>query len=194
MTKKTDKPKADELVVVGLDLDNKPRGGRFEGIDDRVVNVALDLGLGAVISGSPEFAEAAKKLPPGRLYASGKAFIPNVKDSLLTELMAILRKPGDSSQAYKLENRPTKADGAQPAVRCKSPITSGLPRSWDEIDVGHLILAHESYEDGWWEAICIKREDDILTLRYRDAPKLPVFIRHVTTVALINPGPLADKS
>jgi hypothetical protein len=34
----------------------------------------------------------------------------------------------------------------------------------------------------------IKREDDILTLRYRDAPKLPTFIRHVTTVALVNPG------
>ena len=39
----------------------------------------------------------------------------------------------------------------------------------------------------------IKREDDILTLRYRDAPKLPTFIRHVTTVALVNPGPLAER-
>jgi hypothetical protein len=42
---------------------------------------------------------------------------------------------------------------------------------------------------GWWEAIVIGREDAILTLRYRDFPKLPKFERHVSTVALINPGP-----
>lgn len=194
---KSEKPKVEPLFVLGLDLDDKPRGGRFERVDDRVVNVALDLGLSAVVMSSPEFAEAAQKLPPARLYTTGKAFIPNIREALLTELMAILRKPGDVSQAYRLENRPTKGGSAEadpPAVRCKSPITSGLPRTWDEIDVGHLVLAHEGYEDGWWEAICIKREDDILTLRYRDAPKLPIFVRHVTTVALINPGPLADKT
>jgi hypothetical protein len=194
---KPDRSKAEgELFVIGYDLDNKPRGGRFEGVDDRVANAAFDMGLTAVVSSSPKFAAAAKKLPAGRLYTSGKSFIPNIKESLLTELVAILREPGDTSQAYRLENRPTKKDGedGSTGVRCKSPVTSGLPRSWDEIDVGHLVLAHEGYEDGWWEAICVKREDDILTLRYRDAPKLPVFIRHITTVALINPGPLADKT
>jgi hypothetical protein len=75
-----------------------------------------------------------------------------------------------------------------------SPITSGLPRSWEAIDVGHMVLAHESPVDGWWEAVVIKREDDILTLRYRDAPKLPTFIRHLSTVALVNPGLIAEQS
>jgi len=194
MTKKTDKPKPEPLFVLGVDLDGKPRGGRFDNIDDRVVSVALDLGLAAVVKASAEFAQVAQKLPAGRLYASGKAFIPAIKEALLTELMTILRKPGDASEAYRLENRPTKKDGGPPAVQCKSPITSGLPRSWQEIDVGHMVLAHEGYEDGWWEAIVVKREDDILTLRYRDAPKLPTFVRHLNTVALVNPGPLADKA
>jgi hypothetical protein len=45
MTKRTDKPKAEPLFVLGLDLDNKPRGGRFDKVDDRIVSVALDLGL-----------------------------------------------------------------------------------------------------------------------------------------------------
>lgn len=194
MTKKPDKPKSEPLFVLGLDLDNKARGGRFDSVDDRVVNAALDLGLAAVIKASPEFGQHATKLPAGRLYASGKAFIPAIKEALLTELMTILRKPGDASEAYRLENRPTKKDGGMPAVQCKSPITSGLPRSWQEIDVGHMVLAHEGYEDGWWEAVVVKREDDILTLRYRDAPKLPTFVRHLNTVALVNPGPLADKT
>jgi hypothetical protein len=191
---KQERPKVEgELFVIGYDLDNKPRGGRFEGVDDRIASAAFDMGLTAVITSSPKFAAAAQKLPPGRRYRSGKTFIPNIKESLLADLAAILREPGDDSEAYRLETRPTKKDSEGEAVRCKSPVTSGLPRSWDEIDIGHLVLAHESYEDGWWEAICIKREEDILTLRYRDAPKLPVFVRHVTTVALINPGPLADK-
>jgi hypothetical protein len=195
MTKKPDKLKPEPLFVLGLDLDDKPRGGRFDKVDDRIVNAALDLGLAAVISASAEFAEAGQKLPVGRLYASGKSFIPAIKETLLTELMTILRKPGDGSQSYRLENRPTKkSDGEEPAVRCRSPITSGLPRTWEEVNVGHLVLAHESYDDGWWEAVVLKREDDILTLRYRDAPKLPTFIRHLNTVALINPGPLADPT
>ncbi|WP_338691740.1 hypothetical protein V5279_36040 [Bradyrhizobium sp. 26S5] len=196
MKKKQDKPKIEELFVVGFDLDKKPRGGRFEGIDERAANVAFDLGLTAVIKASSDFAEAAKKLPVGRVYASGKAFIPNIKEALVTELMAILRKPGDCSEAYRLDKRSNMKDGTEgdtSQVRCKSPITSGLPRSWNDIDAGHLVLAHAGYEDGWWEAVVVNREDDILTLRYRDAPKLPTFVRHLNTVALINPGPLCDN-
>src|SRR4051794_7484017 len=68
MTKKTDKPKPEPLFVLGVDLDGKPRGGRFDNIDDRVVSVALDLGLAAVVKGSAEFAQVAQKLPAGRLY------------------------------------------------------------------------------------------------------------------------------
>jgi hypothetical protein len=185
MTKKADKPATTPvpLFIVGLDNKGKPRGARFAQVDDRVVNVALDMNLGAVVKASPAFAEAAKKLPAGRLLATGKAFIPEIKQALHDELFAILRQSGDSSEAYKLE-KPKPAG----EVRCTSPITSGLPRSWDEIDVGHMVLAHEGYDDGWWEAVVVKREDDILTLRYRDAPKLPLFIRHVNTVALVNPG------
>jgi hypothetical protein len=148
------------------------------------------------MTASPAFAEAAKKLPEGRLYASGKTFIPNIKQALHDELFQIVREPGDTSQAYKLDPKPSQSsdDPSAPPVRCMSPITSGLPRSWEAIDVGHMVLAHESPADGWWEAVVIKREDDILTLRYRDAPKLPTFIRHLSTVALVNPGLIAEQS
>jgi hypothetical protein len=191
MSKKADKTSStpDQLFIIGLDEKGKPRGARFPQVDDRVVSAALDLNLAAVLKASPAFAEVAKKLPAGRLYASGKAFIPDIKQAFLDELMSILRQPGDTSEAYRLE-RP-KADAE---LRCKSPITSGLPRSWDEVDAGHLVLAHAGYEDGWWEAICVKREGDILTLRYRDAPKVPAFQRHASTIALINPGPLPDTA
>jgi hypothetical protein len=186
----------DRFFVFGMDEKGKPRGARFAQHNDRVVNAALDLNLNAVKVASPAFAEAAKKLPEGRLYASGKAFIPNIKQSLHDELAGILRQTGDTSEAYNATHSPGQPpNGSSDApVRCVSPITSGLPRSWDAIGVGHMVLAHESPDDGWWEALVIKREEDILTLRYRDAPKLPTFIRHVTTVALVNPGPLAEQA
>lgn len=103
--------------------------------------------------------------------------------------MAILHQPGDTSEAYKVARTET-AD----AVKCTSPITSGLPRSWDEIEVGHMVLAPEGgYGEGYWETVVVSKTNDILTLRYRDEPKLPQFQRHVLTVALVNPGPLPDK-
>jgi hypothetical protein len=39
---------------------------------------------------------------------------------------------------------------------------------------------------GWWEAIVLDRNGDMLTLRFRDYPKLPKFVRHRAAVALIS--------
>jgi hypothetical protein len=72
------------------------------------------------------------------------------------------------------------------------PDARGLPRTWDEIAPGHLVIAQESLEYGWWEAIVIARKDDVFTLRFRDYPHLPKFARHRSAIALIwppNEGP-----
>lgn len=194
MTKKAGKKAPatnDQLFVVGLDNKGKPRGARFAESNDHVVSAALDMMLTAVLLPSPAFADLATKLPQGRLYASGKAFIPNIRRGLLDELVAVLSQPDDTSQTHKLADPPgqTSKDASAATVSCISPVTSGLPRSWESIAVGHMVLTHESPVDGWWEAVVIKREDEILTLRFRDYPKQPTFMRHINTVALVNPGP-----
>ena len=66
------------------------------------------------------------------------------------------------------------------------PMAIGLPQSWDEIAPGHLVIAQEALEYGWWEAIVIARNGDMLTLRFRDYPKLPKFSGHRAAVALIS--------
>ena len=63
----------------------------------------------------------------------------------------------------------------------------GLPRTWDDIAPGHLVIAQEALEYGWWEATVIGRTADMFTLRFRDYPKLPKFVRHRNTIALISP-------
>jgi hypothetical protein len=67
------------------------------------------------------------------------------------------------------------------------PVARGLPRSWDDIGPGHLVIAQESLDYGWWEAIVLDRNGDTFTVRYRDYPHLPNFVRHASAVALLYP-------
>ncbi len=61
------------------------------------------------------------------------------------------------------------------------------PRTYDEIAPGHLVIVQESLKDGWYEGIVLERNGDMVTVRYRDYPKLPKFMRHLDAVALIRP-------
>jgi hypothetical protein len=135
------------------------------------------------------------KLPVGRVYASGKAFIPNIRRDLYDKLETARQQPPEEVEGVAPVNLFTEPAAAsesadKPAsVACTSPMVSGLPKTWDSIGVGQMVLAYEGPGEGWWEAVVVKREEEILTLRYRDYPKVPNFQRHLTTVALINPGP-----
>jgi hypothetical protein len=51
-----------------------------------------------------------------------------------------------------------------------------------------LVLLQESLPAGWYEAVVIARDNEQLTLRLRDYPKYPSFIRHLRSVALVYPG------
>jgi hypothetical protein len=100
--------------------------------------------------------------------------VPNIRPSLYSEIIVALAGAPGAARG-KDEELPT--------------VASGLPKTWDDVSPGQLVIAQESQENGWWEAICIKRDGDMLTLRFRDYPKLPKFARHKTAVALICPEP-----
>jgi hypothetical protein len=163
------------LIVLGFDEQQKPRGARFIDAKPNLVIKAADLmGFKVYEASSPDVAEAAKKLPLGRLYANGRGFVPNIRQSLYSDLVVAL---GLEPQAAL--NRNGDKDSL-PAAR-------GLPRSWDDIGPGHLVIAQESLEYGWWEAVVLNRKDDTFTLQYRDYPHLPRFVRHRSGIALMSP-------
>jgi hypothetical protein len=118
-------------------------------------------------------ADAAKKLPVGRLYGNGRAFVPNVRQDLYSKVVAALSAEPQGG-----------ASTGQEAV----PVATGLPLTWDEIAAGHLVIAQETLALGWWEAIVINRKDDMFTLRFRDYPKIPKFVRHRSAIALMSPA------
>ena len=192
MTKKAESKKSegsDPLFVLGLDA-GKPRGARFAAWTDVAVVAATKMGLSLVHPASAAFSELAQKLPKGRVYASGKAFVPNIRRDLYDKLIAVTQMPGDGSLVVTPGQSSTNCidDGGE-QVACISPIIPGLPRSWDSVGVGHVVLVHESPDDGWWEAVVVHREAEVLTLRFRDYPRQPSFVRHISTIALVNPGP-----
>ncbi len=164
------------LIVLGFDEQQKPRGAKFVDAKLDLVTKAADvMGLKVYEASPPEVAELAKKLPLGRLYANGRGFVPNIRQSLYSDLVVAL---GLEPQAAVSKNGD---NDSLPAAR-------GLPRSWDEIAAGHLVIAQESLEYGWWEAIVLARNGDTFSLQYRDYPHLPKFVRHRSAVALMSPA------
>jgi hypothetical protein len=64
-----------------------------------------------------------------------------------------------------------------------------LPRNWQEISVGDLVLARQDPEDGWYETIVVEVANDMLTLRWRDYPRQRRFACHRLQLGLLYPGP-----
>jgi hypothetical protein len=163
------------LIVLGFDEQQKPRGARFDHDKPDLVTKAADLmGFKVYEATPPEVADIAKKLPVGRLYANGRGFVPNVRQDLYSELVVALALEPQAALS------PETDKDSLPAAR-------GLPRSWDEIAPGHLVIAQESLDYGWWEAIVLARKGDTFTLQYRDYPHLPKFVRHRSGIALMSP-------
>jgi hypothetical protein len=163
------------LIVLGYDDQQKPRGARFvDAKPDLVAKTAELMNLKVYQTTSEDVATIAQKLPVGRLYANGRGFVPNIRQDLYSDLVVALALEPEAALS------PANDKDNLPAAR-------GLPRAWDEVGPGHLVIAQESLDYGWWEAIIIDRKDDVFTLRYRDYPKLPKFFRHRSSIALMGP-------
>src|SRR5262249_42278013 len=120
------------LIVLGFDEQQKPRGARFvDGKPDLVIKAADLMGFKVYQANLSDVAEVAKKLPLGRLYANGRGFVPNIRQSLYTEVVAAL--------ALEPQTALTK-NGDKDGL----PAARGLPRSWDDIATGHLVIAQEA--------------------------------------------------
>jgi hypothetical protein len=171
------------LIVLGFDEQQKPRGARFDDANIELVTKAADaMGFKVYRATTADVADAAKKLPIGRLYATGRGFVPNIRQNLYSDVLVALALEPDEAVADSADDKN------------KVPEPRGLPRSWHDIGPGHLVIAQESNEYGWWEAIVVERQDETFTLRYRDYPHLPQFVRHRAAIALMyapngEPGP-----
>jgi hypothetical protein len=163
-------------VLFGTDEHGKPRAAWFDAANPELIikaAAAMKLQLLRPITASQ--IELAKKLPVGRIHANGTGFVPPIRSNLYSEL----KLAAEPSQQSDTTASTVAASPASPA--------QGLPKDWDNIEVGHLVIAQENLIEGWWEAIVIATDNDMLTLRWRDYPKVAPITRHRTAVALMKP-------
>ena len=121
----------------------------------------------------------------GRLHAKGKAFVPYVKRELYDRLRAAA---GSASSPDATPGKASQLPLEQSLAKAKEAMASALPSNWETIKPGHMVLLQESIANGWFEAVVVAREQDMLTLQFRDYSKYPSIIRHVRSVGLVHPG------
>jgi hypothetical protein len=158
------------MILFGLDENKRPRAARFLvgehlGLLAKAAD-AQDLIICEV--NNEKLIELAKKLPAGKVHAPDTAFVPYVRKELYDKIVEVA--------------------GSEAIAPTEPPKAPTFPRSFEEIASGHLVIAQESLEWGWWEAIVFEVEEDVLTLRYRDYPRLPRFKRSRNSVALLSPA------
>jgi hypothetical protein len=173
---------ADITVLFGTDEHGKPRAAWFKAANPELITkaaTAMKLQLLRPVTASQ--IELAKKLPVGRIHANGTGFVPPIRGDLYSELQLAAEPPQQTGTA-------TSNVAPSPAAAPTAP-AQGLPKDWDSIEVGHLVIAPEEGgpKEGWWEAIVLAKDGDMLTLKWRDFPKEDNAIRHRNTVALMKP-------
>ena len=177
---------AKPVVLFGLDSRGKPKAARFSKEHAGLaVKAASQLALQVVAGNDPKLAEIAARLPVGRVHATGRAFVPFIHRDLYDLLLAAA---GNGNLAQPPAPPASGASGN--AAGSRPPGSSPkLPRNWQEIGVGDLVLFQECLEDGWYEAIVVEAVGDMFTLRWRDYPRARRFARHRLRLGLLYPGP-----
>ena len=87
-------------------------------------------------------------------------------------------KPGDAPAA----------SGNAPRHGERNFVGAPRPDERDQIGLGSIVLAHESPDDGWWEAEVIGINGRVFSLRWRDYPTQPTILRKAGELALVPPG------
>jgi hypothetical protein len=169
------------VVLFGIDSRGKPKGARFgKQHASLAMKAATQLQLNVLASSDPRVAEIAARLPIGRVHATGRTFVPFIRRDLYDKLVAAAAN-GDA--------HPTSPPNGSSGASSSTPGGSAphLPPNWQSIAIGDLVVANQSQEDGWYEAIVVEQSDDMFTLRWRDYPRERRLVRHRLRLGLLYP-------
>jgi hypothetical protein len=170
------------LILYGIDNRGKAKAARFRKEHAGLaIKAATQLQLNVLASKNPKVAEIAARLPVGRIHATGRMFVPFVRHDLYDKLVAAAAN--GNTDPSSPPNGSSGASGSTP-----SGSAPHLPQTWQSIGIGDLVIANDSREDGWYEAIVVEANGDMLTLRWRDYPRERRIVRHRLRLGLLYPG------
>ena len=186
------------IVVFGRNDVGKPRAAAFGHSDAQLAEKAAGrMGMRVLRLETDKARELAGRLPRGRVFASGRAFVPFVKAGLYEALAALAEVSSGRGLAGAVSASTASQSPPDGPVRSEEGQGDGSPTetsneppspSWEAIGLGSIVLAPADPDDGWWEAIVVKVAGDRLTLRWRDYPDEPLIVRQRHRLALLHPS------
>jgi len=171
------------LVVYGLDPNGRSRGARFYMKQlDKVASKARSMNFELFEASTSRQRNLAGQLPPIR--SERRAYIPLIKRELYEKLFVAF---GGLVRARSQSLSVGDVLGSYATRESMRRLTS-LPRNWNQIAPGHVVLGSVNQDGCWFDAIVLQRDRDTLTLMYANFPDLPKFELHVSEIGLINPA------
>ena len=149
------------IVVAGLDDEKRPHAAKFlQSEEAPAIKAAHLMGFQIGMAETPKALSLARALTKGRIFATGRALVPYVKQEIYDEMLSAI--------AFETPN-------------------IAIVESDDPLAIGRVVLCEEGPKQGWWEALIIERDDehDRLTLRWRDWPQMKRFSRTRGEIAII---------
>lgn len=170
---------APATILFGLDDKRKNHASWFTAEEsDDALKAATLMGMVTLPVTTRELTALASDLPHGKIFGSGKAFVPFVKGPLFDKLVANLP---DGSDLAQLRASAAAAEVAnQPAAK-----TYTIPKDRSVLAVGNLVLASEGEGHGWWEAVVEAVTGEMVTLSWRDWADEPRFVRQRDQIGLL---------
>src|SRR5439155_25297406 len=110
-TGKTEPAKVDQVYVLGLDANGKPRGARFAELKDSIVSAAMDMKCRVLIDQPEAVSALGMKLPVGRVYGGGKIvklFVPNIRRELYDKILEAAGPLDGGDPAHQTKNAPAQ--------------------------------------------------------------------------------------
>lgn len=185
------------MIVLGRDDAGRAHASWFDAGEAKLAAKAASMmGMHALIVASDEIRQLADKLPHGRVFASGRAFVPFVRASTYDKFAAHvpeaatakpLRLVGGSGKDETEKGQDTKLSKNSAAASTGARGT--LPADWSKLAVGHKVLASYEKDNGWWPAYITEEADDgMLVLRWEDDGDPTPLIRKREEIGLFHPN------
>lgn len=179
------------VIICGRASAGKPHASVFDSANRVEAETAAAVMDMHVISVADQVTKAlAGKLPQGRIFGSGRAFVPFVSREVYAELEKHIPAGARSAQLRVVASGSTPGGAIPSAGTSKAtPEKIEAPKDWASIKVGSMVLASEGRGEGWYESIVTDaKANDVFELKWADWPEEPLFVRHRTRLALLYPG------
>lgn len=178
---------AQAVLLIGKDSRGQAHAACFNGSDTEAAQKsATTMGVALLKLETKEQLALADKMPRGKLYPTGRAFLPYIREAMFNEWAAFFPAGFEWPVATDVGNECMEKSILVEA-QGSSDGGSGTQDHWLPPVIGEVVLACEDPGWGWFEAEVVRIDENGLhVLKWRDYPNLTPIVRRAEEVALLH--------